>query len=156
HAMAVVGYSIPEAQLNPFGPTGCLFRATGMARLYTHDDQVGPFAKLQFDRNDAVGTSWANKNTQAIGDIYLLPEVLLVPLYHKIRIPVSSITATVVAIDEWIEVARTSQLLPISQRLEWDVHLSEVPHFKEEIFSDRSALPIFRSEALEADLPRYL
>ena len=56
HAITLSGYSTPVGVPRPFGLSGTLFTGSTMERLYAHDDQVGPYARLAFDNaiSDAV------------------------------------------------------------------------------------------------------
>lgn len=157
HAMTVTGFSLPSSKPQPFGTTGCLFQATAVERLYAHDDQVGPFARLRFDAGSSLlGTSMLDPQTRTRGDINFGPEMLIVPLYHKVRVPIETILRSIVALDEWLEMARAQGLIALSDRLMWDVSLNDVSQYKKAIF-DLQGLPTgFRSKMLRAALPRYL
>ncbi|VAW67878.1 hypothetical protein MNBD_GAMMA09-185, partial [hydrothermal vent metagenome] len=59
-------------------------------KIYAHDDQAGPFARMEFDEKKselngkeyvALKTSWFDGNGRALTDL------LIAPLYNKIRIP---------------------------------------------------------------------
>lgn len=156
HAITIVGYG-PTIAPTPFGKSGTLFTSVGTDRLYAHDDQVGPFARLRFDGAipAAVGTSWRDDNKK-IGNIVFKPHILLVPLYHKIRVPVTSIIKTLVALDEWIEMARGATLVPFAHRIEWDLFLTENATLKADIYQDKNIDPDFRLKALYEDMPHYI
>lgn len=157
HAMTVTGFSLPASQPEPFGTTGCLFRATAVERLYAHDDQVGPFARLRFEAGSSLlGTSMLDPQTRTRGDINFGPEMLIVPLYHKVRVPIETIVRSVVALDEWLEMARAQGLIHLSDRLVWDVSLSDVSQYKKTIFHLKDVPTDFRLKMLQAVLPRYL
>jgi hypothetical protein len=156
HAIAVTGYSVPAGPAEPLGPTGCLFRAAAIQRLYTHDDQVGPFAKLRFGYPSVIGTSWVDRASMTPGSVYIKPELLLLPLYHKIRVPIDLIVTAIQAFDDWIEMARAAGLLPLSGRVQWDLYLDHLDSFKAEVFSDGAMTTIFRHEILKSNMPRFL
>jgi hypothetical protein len=80
----------------------------------------------------------------------------LLPLYHKIRVPITSIISTVVALDDWLETARLANILPLQERIEWDISLTENSVFKADIYQDTAIISDFRATALEQDLPRYI
>lgn len=48
HALAVVGYSLAGDSV-PLGGTSLRLRASRMDKIYAHDDQVGPFARMELD-----------------------------------------------------------------------------------------------------------
>ena len=86
HAVAVSGYRMPDVAPVPYGKSGTLFAATRMTKLYAHDDQVGPFARMEFRDDGSIMTSQVN-NARQRHKIVAVPQTLMVPLYHKIRIP---------------------------------------------------------------------
>lgn len=157
HAITLVGFSTPTGVPQPFGPSDTLFASTTIVRLYAHDDQVGPFARLKFDRkiSGAVHTSYRDSNKK-IGSVFFEPSILLVPLYHKVRVPVSSIISTLVALDDWIEMARGAKIVPLAKRIEWDLFLTDNATLKADIYLDSYIAPDFRRKALLEDMPRYI
>ena len=88
--------------------------ATRVDKIYAHDDQVGPFARMtindfpieykQEDNHEkaqmTLATSWKNDNNE-VGTIRFKPEVILLPLYHKIRIPLECIEEKLLKIN-WL------------------------------------------------------
>ena len=157
HAITIVGSGEPSGSPDPFGRNNILFRSVAVDRLYSHDDQVGPFASLKFDpaKNDAVLTSWRD-DKKNIGNIVFKPYILLVPLYHKVRVPVSSIVKTLSFLDHWIETGRGAGLISHTDRIVWDVFLSENAVLKSDIYSDQNILPSFRTKTLTDEMPRYV
>ncbi len=157
HAITIVGYSTPTGVPQPFGPSDTLFTSTTTERLYAHDDQVGPFARLRFDGAipATVGTSWRDDNKK-IGNMFFEPFILLVPLYHKIRVPVKSIIKTLVALDDWIETARGAKIVQLTNRIEWGLFLTDNAKLKADIYQDKNIAPDFRLKALYEDMPHYI
>ena len=49
HAIVVVGYNAVESNIVPHLPTNFRLRSSGINKIYVHDDQVGPFARMEFD-----------------------------------------------------------------------------------------------------------
>jgi hypothetical protein len=158
HAVAVTGFSIPKGPAVPYdSTTATLFAATSIVRLYAHDDQVGPFSRIQINRGAPLPllTSWEDQNRNR-GYVFLESRILLLPLYHKIRVPISSVISTIVALDSWLETARVANLIQVKKRIEWDISLTENPSFKADIYRDKEILTNFRVSTLEDDLPRYI
>jgi hypothetical protein len=173
HAIAVTGYSLGLKNPIPHGPTGFMLRASRIDKIYAHDDQVGPFARMSFTeltiklkqkrkgkknaglKFDFLSTSWCSP-IDGRSDVFARPENLLVPLYHKIRIPFNSIQAIVISFDAFVEFLRTRSLIPLEDRLEWDVYLTTINDFKSEI---RECTELATSERLSVQLqpmPRFL
>jgi hypothetical protein len=150
HAVAVTGFSIPKGPAVPYdSTTATLFAATSIVRLYAHDDQVGPFSRIQINRGAPLPllTSWEDQNRNR-GYVFLEPRILLLPLYHKIRVPISSVISTIVALDSWLETARVANLIQVKKRIEWDISLTENPSFKADIYRDKEILTNFRVSTL--------
>jgi hypothetical protein len=124
HAIALAGFGQPKGPAVSYDST--LFSAPSTTRLYAHDDQVGPFSRIQIDRTQphALLTSWIDRN-KLRGNVFFEPEILLVPLYHKIRVPITSVISTIVALDRWLETARQATVLSLAHQIEWDIVLTE-------------------------------
>src|SRR5690606_36554797 len=101
HAVAVTGFKLADTPAAPLTASGFRLRAARMLKIYAHDDQVGPFARMEFDGEQievelgdgsgpvpvqTLSTSWRNKSGTT-HEVRAAPLIVLVPLYHKIRIP---------------------------------------------------------------------
>jgi len=169
HAVTLTGYSLGAQEATPYGQTGFLSRASRIDKIYVHDDQVGPFARMVFDGKkivledekdksvgmDSVSTSWQDKEGER-GNIRALPELVLIPLYHKIRLPFYLINGIVSLFDNYIEEIR--RIIPIpNNRPEWDIHLTTVNDLKREILaSDFFKNQEYRLEILLKGMPRFI
>lgn len=167
HAVAASGYSLGLSKPVPYGGTGLLLKASRIDKFYAHDDQVGPFARMVFTemdvqfasdtvlKRDFLTTSWRNPVSGA-GSIVAQPENLLIPIYHKIRIPFDTISQSVIDFDELLEKMRADGRAPLSERIEWDIYLITVGEFKTDV---RSSMDLNEDERLAIQLqplPRFL
>ncbi|MBL1179256.1 hypothetical protein [Pantanalinema sp. GBBB05] len=161
HAVAATGYSLGLPQAVPYSQLGFLLKASRMDKVYVHDDQVGPFARMEFDGSlianantsvPSISTSWGEGANRACSDL------LLVPLYHKIRIPFQPIHDAVLHFDcSFIEQLKAQGKLPsITQRLEWDIYLTTINRLKRDLFSDAALNEEQRQEILLKSFPRFL
>jgi hypothetical protein len=142
HALAVVGYSLAGAATQ-LGGTGPKLRASRMDKIYAHDDQVGPFARMELDGKGisvpqyagvwSLSTSWDSKHTG--GAVRAVPDMLLVPLYHKVRIGWDWVLSVVAGFDSFISELSKFAGAPQMSDLEWDVFLSDVNAVKADILS---------------------
>ena len=163
HAVAVSGYRLAKAT-----PSSLAFatRASAITKIYVHDDQVGPFARMAFDgrvvtlSNNASTVSTAEtlstsftSSRGGVGSTRAVPELLIIPLYHKIRIPY----ATVRRIVHWLDSVIKWTEIPLRID-EWDIHLTTINEMKAELSSDHgNSLPgEYRAELLCESLPRFL
>ena len=153
HAVAVTGFSLGHSNPVPHTSTGFLLRATRIDKIYAHDDQVGPFSRLVHARTaqEYLATSW-----QGAGTIEARPWFLLLPLYHKIRIPFENIHDAILELDHFLEQARP-QVYPTLPRTEWDIFLTTVSQLKSDIHMTlRPLLGGGVEKALVANLPRFI
>ena len=117
HAMALTGYRIPAAAPVAYGETGILFSASRINRFYAHDDQVGPFARMGFCDDGRLSTAQVNRHGKR-DRIFAEPTHLMMPLYHKIRIPFQQILRLAIQIDNLMIRARHPKTLrPDAKRL---------------------------------------
>ena len=174
HAVSVTGYSLAKGS-SKNSPKNFLTKARNMAKIYVHDDQVGPFARMNFDGFplqlpdlnyaeckipvETLSTSFRLPAGE-IGDIRAVPISLLIPLYHKIRIPYDIVLETVRSFDGFIKLIATEETscLAPDAGLEWDIYLTTNNDLKREILRlDSSAMmPPHRNEVLRESMPRFL
>lgn len=152
HAVAVTGYSLGYKDPVP-EKNGFLLRANRIDRIYAHDDQVGPFARMIWRWRDEDGkhileTSWDS-------EYVVTPRFLLFPLYHKIRIPFSLLEQAIIALDTRLE--RVRKIVSGVNRAEWDIYLTTANDYKTSVradYRDWGEKTLLRS--LTVDLPRFI
>ncbi|MDR0674131.1 MAG: hypothetical protein LBF93_10885 [Zoogloeaceae bacterium] len=149
HAVTVTGYSLDRANAVP-DKNGFLLRANRIDRVYAYDDQVGPFARMIWQKSgrDVLETFWGK--TYAI-----TPEFLLFPLYHKIRIPFSLLEGAIFKLDTYLETFRPK--FPGVNRAEWDIFRTTANEYKSSAREDYKNLDADTMlQALVVDLPRFI
>jgi hypothetical protein len=168
HAVTAAGFGlkpVPAARRargakNVVDISDVTWRSSRIDRLYCHDDQVGPFARMVFAPTKegacSLSTSWLNKAGK-MGSISMEPKTVMVPLYHKVRVRFPWILEHVAAFDKLLKTLQS--LIPAKDAkgmgpLEWDIALATVDRVKREYFSG-PAYPV-RREVLERSLPRFL
>lgn len=164
HAVAVTGFCMKDTIPPPLYGTGFLSRSSRIEKFYVHDDQVGPFARMDIDGVPviaggenifSISSSWKGQNG-VIGSVRAVPKAILVPLYHKIRIPFEIVEKIVIAFDLFFETFRQQGYFSLTERIEWDIHLSDVNQLKKEMLSSSDLPNGFREEVLTTKLPRFL
>lgn len=164
HAVAITGFSLDNASPPiPLGPNKFLMKSTKINEIYAHDDQVGPFAKMvlnqgianikidNIDRHvDTISTNMMGGNIKAV------PDTILIPLYHKIRINFSSIQEVVSLLDGYLEVMRNSGAFHLPTQLEWDIYLTETNKLKENLLVSPFLDKDERRKILLENLPRFV
>lgn len=159
HAVAVVGYRLESRRAGPEPEDGFRMRSSRISKLYCHDDGVGPFARMEFlaapEGKALLSTSQAS-SAGKIGTWKFAPETILVPLYHKIRVPFIRVYEEVRSFDNYLRVIAElgGDDAPNLRDLEWDIRLTTVNDYKQELLNKPGA--IAREQTLHSNLPRYL
>jgi hypothetical protein len=128
----------------------------------------GPFARMVFDnvmvstkengklRNlTSLSTSWTNSDGQS-GSVRAYPELVLIPLYHKIRIQLDAILEAITTFDNLLEVIRTKIEPTYKQRLEWEIFLTTVNEVKTELQSANVLSGVYLRNCLVGCMPRFI
>lgn len=155
HAAAIAGYSLGLQDYEPHGDTGILTVASKIDRIYVHDDQVGPFAKMVFTTTKKLNTNWLDEKGDQ-GKIFAYPFCQLIPLYHKIRIPFGIIFKKIADFDAIIEIMRPNIDLNLSQRLVWDIYLTNINEIKNDVINSRLLDTEAKRNILFINMPKYL
>ena len=164
HAIAVTGYGINNTLPPPSGSLGIHLKSAQIDKIYAHDDQVGPFARMEFAQKSIsargktlvpLSTSWGR--TSGSDKKYIaLPMHLIVPLYHKIRIPYDVIEDRIADFDFFIESFRNDVCPRLNKRVLWDIRLMQVNDYKAQILVDKELINEHRRDMLLQPLPRFI
>ncbi len=171
HALAVTGFSLGKANAAPHPKHGTLFRHSRIDKLYVHDDQLGPFAKVGLSGalcrkgqdgnpvsvcNLSMTTSWKNKAGR-MGGVRFVPKSIIIPLYHKIRISYSAILAKIFGVDNVIlEPIRANAPNVLPHRLEWDVFLTTGWAIQEAVRTSQHLSADERHDLIQEQYPRFV
>ncbi len=152
HAVALAGYRLTEEMVIDydvdFAPT-----SNRIEQFYVHDDQVGPFARMKWNgAANILTTSYGGPGTYIAK-----PETLLIPLASTIRISFGTISDLVRELDGFMEQARLCDTLEItSERIEWDIYLSSIQDFKQDVFKSTELKKEEKLRILTKPLPLYV
>ncbi|WP_437753955.1 hypothetical protein [Sorangium sp. So ce1389] len=161
HAIVVTGYSLSNRPPKP-GSLEILLQSSRIDRIYCHDDQVGPFARMADSEitlpdesgtpapTFALTTSYLDDNGQR-GNVRFLPESLLVPLYHKVRILFDDVVNELRAFELFL----SKHLPDIQISLNWDVYLASSNELKVEI-RENPEWAAGRRTLLELGMPKFV
>ncbi len=153
HAITLVGYSIRIERGDETG-SDIPMKGARINVLYGHDDAQGPYSRLEIKRSNASGgihlesEGWLDERTGKL--LQIRPTVVIVPVYHKIRI-------TFIDVQEWL--TKVHKLFAVWLRevqLEWDVRLCMANDYKFDLQNDEWVPDVFRTRGLRQDLPRFL
>ncbi len=170
HAVAITGYRLGKVKPVPYGESGFLLKASRINKIYAHDDQVGPFARMVFHRGMytrmsstekrsicCLSTSWKN-NDGKIGTMKAVPQAILIPLYHKIRIPFQTVHKAVLKLNMAIERLKANGIIKLADTLEWDIYLTTNNRFKAEAYENRDGAFEWDTlrQVLAKSMPRFI
>ena len=154
HAITITGYSLSKGTKDFMGYP-FLTTSSQIKKLYVHDDQIGPFARMDLLTDNLLSTSWKDIKTSPPSDVVALPRIILIPLYHKIRIPYPVILNTFLLFDGLLRDlgAFSSEPLP---EIEWDIFLSTIADFQEDLYGSENLDGDYREELLTDSYPRFI
>lgn len=171
HAVAVTGFRLLSNDVEtPAGEKGFKLTASRIHKIYVHDDQVGPFARMVIDDEpvtvdidedgnpitcNSISTSWVGGDGK-IGSVRAIPTIQLVPLYHKIRIPFKNIHDIVLSFDLFLEKSKPIIPIPAESRLEWDIYLTTNNDVKTDIRKTGILKGDYLKDFLLDGMPRFI
>ena len=174
HAVTVSGYAIDDKLENtPFNSLSYTFfpnkespllflRSSKLKKIYVHDDQLGPYARMNFNKPtfdnmdyyyNSLETHWSELDEKYY-HVRAYPIAKLIPLYHKIRIPFSSILNIVQEINIDLNLENVGK--KYSEYIQWDIKLTTVSKLKSKLFSKTFINVKSKLKFLTNDLPKYL
>lgn len=170
HAVAVTGYCLDDQAIDVLDEQhSILLKSSRMKKIYVHDDQVGPFARMTMDglkisyasdeenkgqRYDSMKTSWRGMDKQ-MGSIRAVASIMIIPLYHKVRISFGAILKLIVPFDNLLEELRKQEFFLCDARLEWEIYLTTINDFKTDILNSTLRGDL-KSRILQSPMPRFL
>jgi hypothetical protein len=167
HAVAVAGYNLAPKPIKTKIKAAFVQRADRIDKVYAHDDQLGPFARMAFDgvrvafkeggktvSAESMSTTWLSSD--GTHKVRALPRDLLIPLYHKIRIPYEDICQAVIEVDGLFKTLPATPELKVLRALEWDIHLTTVNDLKTSLQRGSSLRGRPRLKWLVRSMPRFV
>ncbi|MCE5230030.1 C39 family peptidase [bacterium] len=155
HAVTISGFNLgmdlPEPRPGKFLTTD-----GRIDTIYVHDDQIGPFAEMNFQRPQKKGvqSTLSSPWSSQAGQIQAIPDKVLFPLHKKIRVPFDAIYAMVETFFHLLDSIDSTEFDPI----EWDIFLTELNDFRDDVV--RNKLLITRPDLIETIItspaPRFM
>ncbi len=148
HAITISGFkqNAPVA-ISPKAEISWL--SDNIEKFYAHDDQWGPFARINFDANTSLKTPWTefhvSKNPTYVTNI-------VVPLYPKIRISYEDIEYIVLGLDAILSLFFNDK---IAFDLVWDIKINYSEVLKNNI-KNSSLDDTDKINYLTKSLPKYI
>jgi hypothetical protein len=143
--------------------------------IYVHDDQIGPFAVMVIDnmRTDydkksishdnkvrgrdafSLSTRWHEFYPEKYINVRAIPDILIVPAYHKIRVSWDTILDSINFLNNHLQTMKLGENKIINYNLEWSIKLNTIDNFKEQI-KNSSLEPERKKEILFKSSPKYI
>ncbi|MCD4679935.1 MAG: hypothetical protein K8S00_06070 [Bacteroidales bacterium] len=166
HAITVTGFNIDKNQ--HLDGSAFSLEAHRISKNFAHDDQIGPYSRIEFvneeitylnDKNgteqkESVKSSWKNKDYPG-KQVRAIPEILLVPLYHKIRIPFNVISEITQIFYSAVKTIAKVFSKDIGEFI-WDIFLIEVNDLKAKILQNTTLSKSQKERILCNSLPKYI
>lgn len=145
HLITITGYK--EEEVVSFSRTNDIsLKASKIERFYAHDDQIGPFSRLNFDETGKIVTSWKDgsksKSAQFVS--------LFIPLHNKIRLTFENVYSKTILIDFYFK-----QQFP-TIAIYWDIHLSFSNEYKCKVSKSSEYKAGHKHLLLTEPLPKYI
>lgn len=164
HAVVISGYSKEEYKgVKPDSYKNIEDVASvssSISTLYIHDDQVGPYSLVKFINNNDFKDIEKDKIILSIewkGSRYIaIPKVLILPLYHKIRLDINTIFKSILSFYTIVNTLEKQNYLDYKDGILWDISLIENALLKKEILSSIHIDKADRYRFLTLNLPKYL
>jgi len=165
HAVTVLGYSFGGVLSRSFDSIPDLALVSSkIDKIYVHDDQIGPFAKMEFKNFElnfaspikVIDTTYKNAKGES-DKVKALPHILILPLYHKIRITFENILKVINQIKDIQLLVNKAPGVPPFPVLEWDIYLSDITEFKKDILNNPLvSTGDYKETIVTGDFPKYL
>lgn len=152
HAITVSGFSLglSVASSPPGFPAHFKLVSTQIDKLYVHDDQTGPFARASLF-NATGGFDTYNE----IDGYAFKYEILVIPIYHKIRIEYEAIQNAVFHFHEAFSYVANECGFARKPSC-WDIRLASSIEFKKTMHNDDTLKVSERLRSLQKELPRFI
>jgi hypothetical protein len=152
HAITVSGFKADPIQAVTPDPNVIHFTSANIDRLYAHDDQWGPFARVNIKNVYELDTPWNEGDPKKPAT---LVTHIIVPVYPKIRIAYEDIEAVVLGLDQVLRFFFEKRIKKLKADLAWDIKIDYSENFKAQLKA--SHLPNAKKVAiLSKSMPKYL
>ncbi|MFI5451354.1 hypothetical protein ACHMWN_04280 [Pedobacter sp. UC225_61] len=146
HAVAVCGHKLCDKDNKLYNSNPYI--ANRIEKIYVHDDQYGPFARVPFVEPNGIATQWSVDNPDNLPSFVI---TMVIPVYPKIRISYEDIEAIVSSFQRIFIRAFSNEL----EILSWDIKIDYSEAFKENVLGYK----IENEEKLDIikqSMPKYI
>lgn len=157
HAVAVTGYRIGREAATGYGESNVRLEASRIDKIFVHDDQVGPFAKMEISADGSLQVSWPSEGK--LCQTVARSHTLVVPLNHKIRVPFATVLRLTLEIAGKLEGSRERfpgyAAMVHDAPFTWNIRLSSLRDLRQEIAAS-ALLREAKSRLLRSRMPKHI
>lgn len=163
HAVTIAGYKLEDIVKSKSTSPTQILKSNFISKIYVHDDQIGPFARMGFTdkiikegekKSPLLTTSWKDNNGDR-GNVFAIPRALLIPVYHKIRIPLQFVYEKKVSgFMDFISLI--ANFISADGKLIWVIKLETTNSYKNAILESTILSEPIRIKLLTESLPHYI
>ncbi|MCX6832037.1 MAG: hypothetical protein NT028_07885 [candidate division Zixibacteria bacterium] len=173
HAVTVAGFSLDETEIfvnesNPHAQNGYVVKTFGLRieKFYVHDDQAGPFSRLEPSETDYSSTPQDERpelNHLKFTETYdpdtglsvtYEPYAVIFPVYHKLRVPLISVMEGIESFQEFLSILLETP--PLQDLFVWNIRVAKLNAYKKAILETDSLSSGQRGRALITSMPKYM
>jgi hypothetical protein len=156
HLLTIAGYRMGGIKKKKQGIEITLV-SNQIQKFYAHDDQVGPFSRLEFalgarSKKFELKTAWRNfdkKDSRGYLNILATTEGIIIPVHDEIKITFDDVQKQVNLINQFFKVI-------ILESLDWEIYLDFSNNYKNELFNNLDAPGRIRKKILPHSIPKYI
>lgn len=148
HAIVVSGYK-QSSPVHIAPQDKISFLSENIEKIYAHDDQWGPFVRIDFGKDIDLITPWTVSDTECAPSRLIQ---IVVPVYPKIRISYEDIEVIVLGLDTILTLFFDGNIIA---DLIWDIKIDYSENFKKHLI-DSSLDVNEKFDHVSKSLPKYL
>lgn len=162
HAVTISGYRLEDTPCTGAGDeltlSGSELTGRRISEFYSHDDNFGPFSRLYCEYSQADGRVFRREISlggKSYSDI-CEPKVVIVPIYHKVRLRFQKVRATVEKFDRYLRALNVpSDETGIPLTFEWDIRVIELAELKQYILQSSTMDDSTKEQILLSNQARF-
>jgi len=171
HAVTICGYRLEDTVQCPSETAHTIslrqfYIGRRIKEFYVHDDNLGPFTRLDSVHNSQASVSQRLNPRTFRREMYMgntlvseewIPHVLIVPVYHKVRLRFATVQDALNSFDSYIR--SLNVILPNGAKfadVEWDVRLMDITQLRDWAFKDQGISESDKLSLLMRSRPRYV
>jgi hypothetical protein len=164
HAVTVCGYRLESHTIatneSRSLPVDMPLIGRMISEFYVHDDNLGPFSRLRCQTNASPTVNprvFKRESGSTPNDYSCLPDLVIVPLYHKIRLTFNDLLGATRKIDRYFKALEIEAFQDNNpDRVHWEIRLVRLDIFKKKLLKSEGIDIDQKKKLLFSNLPKYL